>query len=174
MVPETRYPYSYLTGAVTSKAYAWAQETRTFVMSFPKEAGETTSKAWCWTPFVWLFKSDLELYRYRHKNVIQNRAEFQQGNPTKVTQKCGRVTAGPVAEWLSSRAPLQAAQCFVGSGPGRGHGTARRAALRRRPACHNWRDPQQRVYSYVPGGFGEKKEKNKIFKKKKNVAGWFA
>ena len=33
--------------------------------------------------------------------------------------------AGPVAEWLSSRAPLQAAQCFVGSNPGRGHGTAR-------------------------------------------------
>ena len=32
--------------------------------------------------------------------------------------------AGPVAEWLSSRAPLQAAQCFVGSNPGRGHGTA--------------------------------------------------
>uniref|UniRef100_A0A9L0TE86 Small nuclear RNA activating complex polypeptide 1 n=1 Tax=Equus caballus TaxID=9796 RepID=A0A9L0TE86_HORSE len=26
--------------------------------------------------------------------------------------------AGPVAEWLSSRAPLQAAQCFVGSNPG--------------------------------------------------------
>ena len=23
--------------------------------------------------------------------------------------------AGPVAKWLSSRAPLQAAQCFVGS-----------------------------------------------------------
>ena len=32
--------------------------------------------------------------------------------------------AGPVAEWLSSRALLQAAQCFVGSSPGRGHGTA--------------------------------------------------
>ena len=29
-----------------------------------------------------------------------------------------------MAEWLSSRAPLQAAQCFVGSNPGRGHGTA--------------------------------------------------
>ncbi len=45
--------------------------------------------------------------------------------------------AGPVAEWLSSRAPLQAAQCFVGSNPGHGHGTARQAILRRRPTCHN-------------------------------------
>ena len=32
--------------------------------------------------------------------------------------------AGPVAEWLSLRAPLQAAQCSIGSDPGRGHGTA--------------------------------------------------
>ena len=31
---------------------------------------------------------------------------------------------GPVTEWLSSRAPLQVAQCFVGSNPGCGHGTA--------------------------------------------------
>ena len=45
--------------------------------------------------------------------------------------------AGPGAEWLSSRAPLQAAQCFVGSNPGRGHGTARQATLRQRPTCHN-------------------------------------
>ena len=44
---------------------------------------------------------------------------------------------GAVAEWLSSRAPLQAAQCFVGSGPGRGHGTALQTTLRRRPACRN-------------------------------------
>ena len=45
--------------------------------------------------------------------------------------------AGPVAEWLSSRAPLQAAQCFVGSNPGRGHGTAHPTTLRQRPTCHN-------------------------------------
>uniref|UniRef100_A0A8C4LBU3 Dynein light chain Tctex-type 2B n=1 Tax=Equus asinus TaxID=9793 RepID=A0A8C4LBU3_EQUAS len=38
--------------------------------------------------------------------------------------------AGPVAEWLSSRAPLQAAQCFVGSNPGRGHDTAHQTTLR--------------------------------------------
>ena len=29
-----------------------------------------------------------------------------------------------MAEWLISHAPLQVAQCFVGSNPGRGHGTA--------------------------------------------------
>ena len=47
------------------------------------------------------------------------------------------VRAGPVAKWLSSRAPQQAAQCFVGSNPGRGHGTAHQTTLRRRPTCHN-------------------------------------
>ena len=76
---------------------------------------------------------------------------------------------GPVAEWLSSRAPLQAAQCFVGSNPGCEHGTACQTTLRQRPTCHNWKDPQRRIYNYVPGGFGEKKENNKIFKKKKNT-----
>ena len=45
--------------------------------------------------------------------------------------------AGPVAEWLSSRTPLQVAQCFVGSNPGHGHGTARQTTLRQRPTCHN-------------------------------------
>src|SRR3712207_7911759 len=37
--------------------------------------------------------------------------------------------AGPVAEWLSPRAPLQAAQCFVGSNPGRGHGDRKSTRL---------------------------------------------
>ena len=45
--------------------------------------------------------------------------------------------AGTVAEWLSSRAPLQAAQCFVGSNPGHGHGTAHQTMLRQCPTCHN-------------------------------------
>ena len=45
--------------------------------------------------------------------------------------------AGPVAEWLSSRPPLQTAQCFVGSNPGRGHGTAHQTTLRQRPTCHD-------------------------------------
>ena len=45
--------------------------------------------------------------------------------------------AGPMAEWLSSRAPLQVAQCFVGSNPGRGHGTAHQTMQRQRPTYHN-------------------------------------
>ena len=45
--------------------------------------------------------------------------------------------AGPVAEWLNLRAPLQTVQCFVGSNPGRGHGTAHQTTLRQRPTCHN-------------------------------------
>ena len=45
--------------------------------------------------------------------------------------------AGPVAEWLSLHTPLQAAQCFVSSNPGRGHGTAHQTTLRQRPTCHN-------------------------------------
>ena len=45
--------------------------------------------------------------------------------------------ASPVAEWLSSHAPLQAAQCFVGSNPGHGHGSAHQALLRQRPTCPN-------------------------------------
>src|SRR3712207_8005984 len=39
----------------------------------------------------------------------------------------------PVAEWLTSRALPQAAQCFVSSNPGRGHGTAHQTTLRQRP-----------------------------------------
>ena len=45
--------------------------------------------------------------------------------------------AGPVAQWLGSRAPLQAAQCFVGSNPGRRQGIAHQATLKQRPTCHN-------------------------------------
>ena len=40
------------------------------------------------------------------------------------------IGAGPVAEWLSLRAPLQAAQCFVGWNPGRGHSTAHQTTPR--------------------------------------------
>ena len=36
----------------------------------------------------------------------------------KKKMKISTPGAGPMAEWLSSCAPLQAAQCFVGSNPG--------------------------------------------------------
>ena len=45
--------------------------------------------------------------------------------------------AGPVAKQLSSCALLQAAQCFIGSNPGRGHGTTHQTTLRQHPTCHN-------------------------------------
>ena len=45
--------------------------------------------------------------------------------------------AGPVAKWLSSRTPLQAAQCFIGSNPGCRHATAHQTTLRQCPTCHN-------------------------------------
>ena len=54
-----------------------------------------------------------------------------------LTIRIENLGAGPVAEWLSSHAALQAAQCFVGSNPGRGHGTAHQIMLRQRPTCHN-------------------------------------
>ena len=60
------------------------------------------------------------------------------------------------------------AQGFDGSDPGCRHGTAYQATLRQHPPCHNLKDPQRRIYNYVLGGFGEKNEKNKIFKKKKD------
>ena len=75
--------------------------------------------------------------------------------------------AGPVAEWLGLCAPLQVAQCFVGSNPGHGHGTAHQTTLRQRATCYNWKDPQRRIYNYVLGGFEEKKEKIKSFLKKR-------
>ena len=62
------------------------------------------------------------------------------------------------------------AQGLASSNPGHGHGIAHQDMLGRHLACHNWKDPQLRMYSYVPGGFGEKKEKeNKILKKKKKI-----
>ena len=45
--------------------------------------------------------------------------------------------AGPMAKRLSSCAPLQAAQCFIGSNPGHRHGTAHQTTLRQRPTYHN-------------------------------------
>ncbi|XP_070107011.1 uncharacterized protein [Equus caballus] len=43
----------------------------------------------------------------------------------------------PVIYWLSSFVWDMAAQCFIGSNPGRRHGTAHRTRLRQHPTCHN-------------------------------------
>ena len=48
-----------------------------------------------------------------------------------------KIGAGPMDQWLSSHAPLQAAQCFIGSNPGWGHDSAHQAMLRKHPTCHN-------------------------------------
>ena len=70
-------------------------------------------------------------------SVSRKRSKFRSLFSEDISQKNVFIGAGPVAEWLSSRAPLQAAQCFVGSNPGRGHGTAHQTVLRQRPTCHN-------------------------------------
>ena len=62
-----------------------------------------------------------------------------------------------------------AAQGFAGSNSGHGNGTAHQAMLRLCLTCHNWKDAQLRIHNYVLGGFGEKKEKNKILKKKAKI-----
>ena len=64
-------------------------------------------------------------------------SKFCRGKVRHFGEKWLENGAGPVAEWLSARALLQAAQCFVGSGPGRRRGTAHQATLRQHPTCHN-------------------------------------
>ena len=51
-----------------------------------------------------------------------------------------------------------AAQGFTSSDPGRGRGTAHQAMLRRCPTCHNWKDPELKVYIQLCTGaiWGEK------------------
>ena len=73
--------------------------------------------------------------------------------------------------WLRGRVVkfARSAVAAQGSDPGRGHGTARQAMLRRRPTSHNYKDLQLKIYNYVRGGMGdkaEKKKKNKMAKKK--------
>ena len=62
---------------------------------------------------------------------------------------CGRV--------VKSACSALATQGFTGSDLG--DSTAHQAMLRWHPTCHNWKDPQLKLHNYVPGGFGEKKEK---------------
>ena len=67
---------------------------------------------------------------------------------------------GRVVKFVSS---ASAAQGFAGSDSGRGHGTAHQAMLGWHPTCHSWKDPQLRIYNYVPGGFGEKTETKNLY-----------
>ncbi|XP_070359176.1 muscleblind-like protein 3 isoform X6 [Equus asinus] len=54
--------------------------------------------------------------------------------PTTVSAATTPATSVPFAATATGN---QAAQCLVGSNPGRGHGTAHLATLRQRPTCHN-------------------------------------
>ena len=67
-----------------------------------------------------------------------------------------------MAQWLSSRALLQVAQCFVSSKPGHGHGTAHQAMLRQRPHATTRRTHNEEYTTMYRGALGRK-----IFKKKK-------
>ena len=69
-----------------------------------------------------------------------------------------------MAEWLSSHAPLQVAQCFVGSNPGRGHGTAHQATASHVPQLEG---PTTKNIQLCTRGLWGEKGKNKILKKKK-------
>ena len=64
-----------------------------------------------------------------------------------------------------------AAQGFAGSDPRHARGTDRQAMLRRRPTCHNQKDPRLKIYNYVSGAlWGEKgKIKKKILKKRVKI-----
>ena len=59
-----------------------------------------------------------------------------------------------------------ATQGFAGSDPGCGRGTAHQAMLRQRSHIARPGGPTTRIYSYVLGGFGEKKKEKE---KKKDL-----
>ena len=89
-------------------------------------------------------------------------------------QNSGAWPSGRVVKFVRS---ASVAQGFTGSNPGHGHDTAHQALLKWHPTCHNWKNPQLKIHNYVPGGFWEKKEKIKIFKKSyktpQNAEYWF-
>ena len=75
--------------------------------------------------------------------------------------KNNEVGAGPLAEWLSSRTPLQAAQCFIGSNPEHGHGTAHRATYVTTRRTH-----KEEYTTIYRGALGIKRKKIKSLKKR--------
>ena len=67
-----------------------------------------------------------------------------------------------MAEWLSSRTLLQAAQCFVGSNPGHGHGTVHQTTVRQRPHATTRRTHNEE-YTAMYWGALRRKGKKKYF-----------
>ena len=64
---------------------------------------------------------------------------------------------GQVLKFACSAAAA-AAQGFAGLDRGRGHGSIRQAMLSHMSQLEG---PATKIYNYVPGGFGEKKQKKK-------------
>ena len=79
-----------------------------------------------------------------------------------------------MAEWLSSRAPLQAAQCFVGSNLGRGHGTAHLDHAEAASHMPQLEGSTTKNIKLRTGGLWGEKGKNKIYKKKNKVMDIYA
>ena len=77
--------------------------------------------------------------------------------------KRGYAGAGPVAEWLSLRALLQAAQCFVGLNPGADMALLTKPRWGSIPHATTRRTHNKEYTTMYWGGLGRK---NKIFKKK--------
>ena len=127
-----------------------------------KRLEETTSKyqltRW-WAQREIFFPSSFNFFLFSNVSTMAMHYFYNGKNKCNFFKKEKKDGAGPVAKWLSSCAPLQVAQCFVSSNPGRGHGTAHQTTLRQRPTCHNQKNPQRRIYNYLLGGFGEKKGK---------------
>ena len=62
-------------------------------------------------------------------------------------------------EWLNSCVLLQAAQGFIGSNPGRGHGTAHRATRGGVPRATTRRTHNEEYTTMYQGALGRKRKK---------------
>ena len=84
--------------------------------------------------------------------------------------KSNKPGAGPMAEWLSSRTPLQAAQCFVGLNPGR---TWRCSSNHTEAKSHmpQLEGPTTKEYTTMYWGLWGEKGKIKSLKRKHPGAG---
>ena len=105
-------------------------------------------------------RSMFHIFRiFRPKGGWANSVPNTTTQTRNLNQKYSCLGAGPVAEWLSPCAPLQAAQCFVGSNPGHGHGTAHRATLRRRPHATTRRTHNEEYTTMYWRALGRKRKK---------------
>ena len=95
-------------------------------------------------------------------NTKQKKPQKVRKNMVNIKYKIRWYRSRPCGQVVEFARSTSAAQGFTGSDPGRGHGTAHRAMLRWHPTCHNWKDPQLKVYNYVLGSFGEKKKKRRL------------